>query len=900
MTAAIPRTGRDPLSGSQRQESIVPGMMGVVTESKAVLGLLNAEFQQAAAKIHLASQRIAQEADSIPRLAYTGIMGQSIRAGVSDPNAASAVASVAAAAAPAKKSSPFRQMLATVAQNAAGDEVAHDYENAEQRLVGRHRNRGGVSDPTAAPRVEDTTPARRSVPTRRAPAGLRPPQSRPEPEPERSPERQPAPRQRFMDEFHRGQSSVGGQHGSLTTSLSQIGKVAGSRIDASLSRRIADSSPPQFSVADDGSGGKHWVDSDGQHVADMGANGEAVGARAGEVTSSLATTSRMGRIGNALVARGGGSLAAGLAGTAARFAGPVAAIATVAYQGIKFAEAQREENRAYQQISGGTNTSGIFDSSGENSTRVGEKLFSLSQMGTMGGDQAAELYKGVAKLGLKGGTRDQALDFSTSEFRKTGLDVSTSMSLISTAVKSGNTNFVSLAAGLSKVGEAAKNAGTNVQEASDKFAETFKNVTANVTQGGAAAAIASNVNAPLRTIGESLSGVTADGTVDPNADYAGASLLGMDPTEVQNTISAGGTGATKLSAKMADARLQQAMTQSIPAEVQAKIRSQIKAEAAKSPDHKVGPGLVKEITVKAMTEGRVDLNRVVDAFSEAGYGGVSLATVQQLAGASLSDNTKNLPGGALSQQFQQDKQENPDNITDTRKIGDNSILSGGSTDRETQSDIIGPGLVDQGQKDLSQQNIDLLDKMGFHPIKDERTGATKTDFGMRSGSEDVYKTYLGSVHNTGQRSQAVEKLLGANSADYSNSQFIVQTKDGPKQVGLQELVATYGDQAAAGNVMIQSGEGAGQKISDITQITQGDGSFSAGQDPSKGAKDVHAAEGSVVISLQGDAAKYFQTSSSGSAINLSNQNGSPTPSNPPAYQLPSAQGTTGGVNRRGQ
>jgi hypothetical protein len=204
-----------------------------------------------------------------------------------------------------------------------------------------------------------------------------------------------------------------------------------------------------------------------------------------------------------------------------------------------------------------------------------------------------------------------------------------------------------------------------------------------------------------------------------------------------------------------------------------------------------------------------------------------------------------------------------------------------------------------GSSDLAQQNVDLLtSKTGgleYDKVTTTDNGVTTTGVDYKGRDGKVFRQYLQGVHDTGQRNQAVEKLLSANSEDYSGSRFKVNTKQGPKEVGLQDLVAHYADQAAAGTVTVTQGQGQGHTLQEITGIAQGDGKYSAGQDAASGAGDVSSANGTVTIDLTDTAKSFIKVSSTtGSAVDNARTTGVSTPSNPNPVTLPRAQGTSGG------
>jgi hypothetical protein len=871
VTSLHARTGRGPLSAPLEPPALIPGMQGVITSLNGAAGHFTASLEQLAAKTYLTASRLGPEGAHLGQEAYQAIRG--VRPPRSNPRAPSIDQTQGFDQAPTGRP--------TIANDRSGIQKSP---GGAPHLV----HPAVVSNPSAPSIRRARTAGIRTPAATTAPAA---PAAPPVFEPNAAPDKH---RNDFIHRLEAG-GNLGGQGsgllgGNLGSSLKSIGAQVGLMADEALSKRILATPAATFSRKTDVNGVKHWVDQNDQHVADVTTDGKAVGGRADEVNSFLRTTSRTGRLAAGLASKGGGSLLGGVLDTVGPAAGVAGIAATLGYQGVKALQQQREANRQYQQIDGGTNISGGM-------ARLGEFGFDAKNMFTMGGDQASALYQNVSQLGLKGSSRDQALNFATDNFRKTGLDVATSMDLINTSVKHGNTNFVALAQGLKEVGDAAKNAGTNVGDSAKIYAQNLQTVQSNVTQGGSSSGIAADSTAAITALGNKASGLNLTGLADPSQVYTGAALLqqssdpnfaqykNMDATTIQNQMAAGGSGARPLAAAMGDVKMQEVL-KAVPQAALDSIRSQAAALQAKNPQGKLTFDDFTNITSKAFSDNRVDLN------------GVIAMANQYIPGLNANEsNIQGFIGGVATKGINLTSQvqasNNPTKISDVSKIGGQSILKGGKTENATQTDSTTDSGLGGGSSDLAQQNVDLLTSkdngLGYGTsVQSTDGGITTTGVDYGGKDQKVFQQYLQSVHDTGQRNQAVESLLKNGSADYSGSKFRVQTKDGPKQVGLQDLVKTYGDQVSAGNVDIVSGQGQGSTISSITGITQGTGSFSAGQAPGPGTQDVQASTGSVTIDLSDWAKKTLSISTTGSAIDNTRNTGQQTPSNPSTFDLPNA------------
>lgn len=676
----------------------------------------------------------------------------------------------------------------------------------------------------------------------------------------------------FRSAFISGREKFGSAQASqpFLSTIGQMAQAAGGRVDSALSNHIANSAGAQYSKVTQDDGTKHWVNTQGEHVADVGADGKAVGAGAGEIDHYLASTSRSGRLAGALASRGGGSLAAGLGMAAARVAGPIGIGYTVASEGIEFAQNQRESNRFYQGISGGTNASGFGQ-------RVQEKMFDLGQMGTMGGAQASALFKGVSQTGLTGDSRNQALNFATDAFRKTGTDVETTMSLINTAVKNGNNNFQALSKGLNTVSDAAKNAGTNVGDAGKQYAENYHAVSQNVTQGGAGAQIATSLTTATARLGPAMKDVNLTPLAGPDNNTIQASLLGRDPTEYANTLAAGGSKAAEAASKGQQAQLTSAVKNLIPPEALAEIQQKSEAAKKENGGKTIAPEQTKQIAADAMTKYHIDPASATTVLQETGIQGLSQGNIQQTIGS--------VANGSIDLDRETHDAQHPQNVKDIHKIGDQAIEKGGETSKESSAfgdKFTDAGATDQGKKD-QEQNQNLLKDMNYTKSQTvDSQGNTVDEFDFDGKNTDAIKQYFKNVHDNGGRSAAAEKLLGKGKEDYSGAKFEVDTKKGKQEVDLKTLISDYGDQISAGTAKVKSGSAdQGKTVGEITGISEKVDPASAKNDPAKGASDVKASQGSVEIFTTDKFREYFGINPSGSAVTSGQTTGMPTPLNPP-------------------
>jgi hypothetical protein len=265
--------------------------------------------------------------------------------------------------------------------------------------------------------------------------------------------------------------------------------------------------------------------------ADMG------GFTAEQAASSLGQTGVLGRAGSmvgALGEEGGmGALASVLPEAAAGPVGWAAAAGTVAWEGIQrgaaFAQQQRAENSRFQAIMGGSNIAGF----GQRAQQAG---FRYGQMGTLSGEQANQLFYGVTETGLRGGERQQGLDFAVREYKNLGMTIEDSLHIINVAAQSGKTNFDDLAVTLNSVSDSAAKAGVNTEKARRSFVSTYETLVGGFGAQGGAATLAGAVSSGFT--GNRLTQDVQGGGIfqNPGVLAMAAAQHGLTPGQFQGMI----------------------------------------------------------------------------------------------------------------------------------------------------------------------------------------------------------------------------------------------------------------------------------------------------------------------------------------------------------------------------
>lgn len=209
----------------------------------------------------------------------------------------------------------------------------------------------------------------------------------------------------------------------------------------------------------------------------------------------------------------GGSMAEGRGAEALINAVPKGVIgpAAVAVGGFMVAdqvagqlENQRALNANYQRVLGGTNMEGIGQ-------RASQALFSLSQRGVMDGEQSAQLFEGVTSLGLRGQERMEALDLAMDNWKRFGMEVNDTISLIRVNARNGIGSLTGIAEALQSVTDAARGANVSAEAARAQYTQAYTAAAPSFLGAGSAATAAGAITTAFTGLGEGYQEVDVSG-----------------------------------------------------------------------------------------------------------------------------------------------------------------------------------------------------------------------------------------------------------------------------------------------------------------------------------------------------------------------------------------------------
>lgn len=522
-------------------------------------------------------------------------------------------------------------------------------------------------------------------------------------------------------------------------------------------------------------------------------SGRWANAETGELAG--AATGRAVGVGNQAI-KALGAIADGSAVSAAlpglgRVIGPVGFALGAGTWAVNQALEQRELNRTYQEITGGPNFS-ISDPQSGFRQRLGGESFALRQLGTMSGKQARELYLGVAEMGIDSTTRQAALAFATSQYRRIGMDPAQATELIHRMVANGVEAFGTLSEAMDKVADTARRAGLNVGKATQSFGQILGTVQTGVTGTAAAASIAGGLQSELNRQGHTLFGqLDFTGLLSQSSLLMQATSLGQDPQQyqanIQNNPALLGQGLQSQIDRIRDAVFTPRALQW--AHDQAK-------KAMQATGGQLTPALAADIGRQMASAGYLNIMQFMQVASMLGLGGVTQANAYEVA-------AKVALGG-----FRFDRSLASSDLPDKgTTIGGRKIQTGLDYGTvvygDNNSDMA--GMTPQQSQKLQQEHFAQLDQL--------------RDLGNaigQSGTPDpAGMSYINSVEGvggSGQRSSVLEALL-RDEKSLRDKHFVVQTKDGPKEVTFDQAFGLYQDQLRRGDVVIKE---TGATVSETT------------------------------------------------------------------------------------
>lgn len=602
--------------------------------------------------------------------------------------------------------------------------------------------------------------------------------------------------------------------------------------------------------------------------------GEAVGPAAS--STEIASAGRWGKVSgmtkNFVGALGEGkapmaALQGALPANAAKALGVAGAAVALTNEGLNYAASQRDVNRGWQQVLGGSNAEGFGE-------RAQSQMFEWGMKGTMGSGAASQLYKGAAEIyGTDRGARNAAVGFGVDMYRKVGMDIADSLALVETAARQGNEGLGGLREAIKGVSETARQAGGNVQSAQKLFASNLEGLTP-VAGGSVATSLAGVLTEAQVGLGHQFKGVDFSGLTSTNNMYRMSSRAHQkDPTMTTADFQAKFATDDKFAADAITGGLREAslgilQTYGGDGAVEM-VRSKIAAI------QKSG----REPTDDDWMDIGADLQTEYD---------ITPQMVQQVMKEFGVDNLTSRNAVAFLAHTTDEEQFDFGKKVDERKskMGTRKKLNIGKDDKAE---------MQGNNSDIAR----LREKLGGDKVSGKGGTGIATDKKDRARN-----LYINQLIDGKKTNPVLEALIDDFQGD---RRFKVKTKGGKEKiVTTDDLIRDFGDQAFQGDVELVKGNigdsGPGTTIGEALGLdNRKSPTPSAGKSSGKGKgmdddwsgkKDYkNGTTGRVEIVLKGKAAQYLDASTSGSAYtDESRYNGVPPSSSRPSSEAPDGGG----------
>lgn len=426
---------------------------------------------------------------------------------------------------------------------------------------------------------------------------------------------------------------------------------------------------------------------------------------------------------------------------------------------------EREKNRLYQGMEGGSNFAGFGE-------RFHEEAYRWSMPG-MSGQMARQSFKGVTSLGYTGKSqtaqgRQDALDFVYHNYNARGMDVNESLGMLQTASHDATVQFGELSDALKEVSDTAGKAGVNAKFMRQSF-QGMLSAAIGTGAGPGSPDLAGIFSSTQASYGKQFQGMNFQGQLDRSYQYMIGAQYGVSPGQLQGIMRNQPNEYARMVTGSQMGMIQNFFSPSQIQELKNLIGQYGTSEQA-----------VTQIEQEFLNDHpEIDLNVLADTLSQ-GLTGVQLDNsnvmdwvIQQLAGNTAAAHPAKGQG------------EKPVGTKSTggARTGKYGLKSG-----------------DDWKKDLNN-------KAGFIG------GVNLFGFGARRKSEPAQQ-YLKSVDKTKKRDPVLEAIL-QNVKDPNNTKVKVSTATGDRVVSLEDAMKLFPNELATGKVTIATGDQAGKTIADV-------------------------------------------------------------------------------------
>lgn len=438
-------------------------------------------------------------------------------------------------------------------------------------------------------------------------------------------------------------------------------------------------------------------------------------------------------------------------------------------------QSEREKNRLYQGMEGGSNFDGF-------SERAHEEIYRWSMPG-MSGDMSRRSFKGVTALGYTGKSqtregRQDALNFVYHNYNARGMDVEESLSVLQTASRDATVTFGELSSALKDVSDTAGKAGVNAKVMRAQFQGLLES-SINTGAGPGAAQLAGTFASTQASYGREFQNSDMSGQLSRGYEYMIGAQYGVSPGQLQGIM----RNKPDEYARMVTGSQSNWINTVFTSQQQADLKALIKKYGS---SQTAIPQIEQEFL---NNHPEIDINVIADTLSGP-LTGVTLDpsnvmdwVIQQLAGNTPAAHAASKPSGSA-----------PVDATKTTgaKTGKYGLIDGTGASGEKVSDRERRIMITEQHADKGFLGLGIF---GHH-------------------KNHAGEVYADQMESSGKRDPVLEALL-QNVDDPNHTKVRVSTASGDRVVTFAEAMKLFPNELAAGKAEIVTGDQKGKSTSDI-------------------------------------------------------------------------------------
>lgn len=443
---------------------------------------------------------------------------------------------------------------------------------------------------------------------------------------------------------------------------------------------------------------------------------------------------------------------------------------------------EREKNRRYQGMVGGSN----WDAFGD---RASEEVYRWSLGFGMSGSMARKSFQGVTALGYNGRTtgnaqnRQEALDFVYHNYNNRGMGVDESLGVLQTASHDATVSFQSLSTALKDVSDTAGKAGDNAIAMRKSFEGML--ATAISTGGGQGSAqIAGILSSTQASYGREFMGSDFTGQLSTQYQYQIGAQYGMAPGQVQGMIR----------------NQPQEYARMVSGSQESWIGTVFSPDQVNELKRLISQYGTTQLAIDTISKQFLDNHPEIDVNVLAQTLSGPLTGVQLDPSNVMKWVVQQLAGNTPAAHAGQAKTHAPVSASGTTKAGG---YQGGNAQTGKSGLLVAP-------KSSSFT--------GNRAVEDELStihgGSSWWSLGAVQNDNKAGKTYVDEMKKSGQRDPVLEALL-QNVQDPNSVQVKVSTASGERVMSFSDAMKYYPNELASGKVQFVSGKEKGKTTADV-------------------------------------------------------------------------------------